>query len=195
MIEPNEWVFPASYGQERIWLASQLQPDSSVYNVVMTIPLPATVDMETATCALRRVVGRHEALRTSFRADGEGLSQVVYREIGVQVAHDPGRDDLRGVAPGEVESRLHALTLAHAQMPFALDRPPLWRARMVRAGADDWRLVLVCHHAICDGASWGILDAELTEICTSAAEGRTPRLPELGIQYADWAVWQRSRQL
>jgi amino acid adenylation domain-containing protein len=195
MIEPNEWVFPASYGQERIWLASQLQPDSSVYNVAMTIPLPATVDMETATSALRQVVGRHEALRTSFRADGEGLSQVVHREIGVQVAHDPGRDDLRGVAPGEVESRLHALTLAQAQMPFALDRPPLWRARMVRAGADDWRLVLVCHHAICDGASWGILDAELTEICTSAATGRTPRLPELGIQYADWAVWQRSGQL
>jgi amino acid adenylation domain-containing protein len=195
MIEPNEWVFPASYGQERIWLASQLRPDSSVYNVAMTIPLPATADMETAVSALRQVVGRHEALRTSFRADGEGLSQVVHREIDVQVAHDPDRDDLRAVAPGEAESRLHALTLAQAQMPFALDRPPLWRARIVRAGADDWRLVLVCHHSICDGASWGILDAELTEICTSAAAGQTPRLPQLGIQYADWAVWQRSEQL
>ncbi|OLB63996.1 MAG: hypothetical protein AUI10_12995 [Actinobacteria bacterium 13_2_20CM_2_72_6] len=178
-----------------MWLASQLQPGSPAYNVVMGIPLPATVDRAAIGSALRRVVDRHEALRTSFRPGDGGLSQVVHREVPVEIAHDPDLDDLRGVAPEEAGARLYARCLAQAQERFVLDRAPLWRARLVRASRDEWSLVVVGHHTICDGTSWGIIWAELNEICASVVDGRPARLPELGIQYADWAVWQRDRQL
>jgi amino acid adenylation domain-containing protein len=196
---PAEWVFPASYGQERLWLASRLQPRSSVYNVVLQIPLPSDVDTATATAALAEVVGRHEALRTSLRAgagaldggrDG-GLAQVVHRAVPVEVVHE----DLRDLPPDRVERRYDELCLADALIPFVLDRPPLWRARLIRVRDDDWRLVVVAHHTICDATSFLNLRAELTELCRAMAAGRAPRLPDLAIQYADWAVWQREKQL
>src|SRR4051812_44792776 len=121
----GEWVFPASYGQERLWLAGRLQPGSSVYNVVLQIALPSDVDTATVTTALAEVVGRHEALRTSLRPGaGDGaLAQVVHREVPIEVVHE----DLRDLPPDRAGRRYDELCLADAQIPFALDRPPLWR--------------------------------------------------------------------
>src|SRR5205823_10654504 len=72
-------------------------------------------------------------------------------------------------------------------------RPPLWRATLVRLSASEWGLLFVAHHTIVDAASQWILRAEIRELCAAAAEGRPARLPELPIQYADYAVWQRNR--
>ena len=178
-----EWEFPASYGQERVWLASQLHPGSSLYNVAMVVPLPAGTGLAAARSALSTVVGRHESLRTSLRTGDDGLLQVVHEDVVV----DLPEVDLRGVGG------FFRHCEAEARRPFALDRPPLWRATVFRVDDDERYLVVVAHHTVCDGTSWAILDAEVTELCRAALAGGPARLPDLGIQYADFAVWQRHR--
>jgi amino acid adenylation domain-containing protein len=177
------WEFPASYGQERIWLASQLAPASSLYNVAMMVPLPAGTDGTVARSALSTVVERHESLRTSFRPGEDGLVQVVHRNIEVGLSEV----DLRGTGG------FFQHCDAEARIPFALDRPPLWRASVVRVRDDERILVVVAHHTICDGTSSAVLHTEITELCRAAIAGRPSRLPDLGIQYADFAVWQRQQ--
>jgi hypothetical protein len=178
-----EWEFPASFGQERMWLASQLLPASSLYNVAMLVPLPAGTDGTIARSALSTVVGRHESLRTTFRPGRDGLVQVVHKSVEVGLSEV----DLRETG-GFLKH-----TDAEARIPFAPDRPPLWRATVVRVRDDQRILVVVAHHTICDGTSSAVLDAEITELCRAAIAGRPARLPDLGIQYADFAVWQRQQ--
>ncbi|MBO3750157.1 amino acid adenylation domain-containing protein [Streptosporangiaceae bacterium NEAU-GS5] len=187
----NEWEFPASYGQERLWLASRLQPDSPAYNLVVPLQLPPGVGAGVAAEALAEVVRRHEALRTCFRVGPDGLRQVVRQDIPIKVPVA----DLSGLPKEHVEAPFEELCRADGLIPFALDRAPLWRARLIQTARNHTWLVIVAHHTICDGASVGILRAELTELCAAAAERRLARLPELPIQYADWTVWQRDKQL
>jgi amino acid adenylation domain-containing protein len=189
------WEFPASYGQERIWLANQMQPGSSVYHVTMTYEVPSTVDCETVVAALRQIVQRHESLRTALRVDGDGtLLQVVHADVPVTVDHDPAHDDLRGLSYADGEARFLARTRVATEEPFALGRPPLWRARLLR-GERGWWLVMVGHHVIVDATSFGVIEAELTELWTAAEAGRPSSLHRLPIQYADWAVWHRQTLL
>jgi Condensation domain/Phosphopantetheine attachment site len=186
---PKQWVVPASYAQERVWFASQLVRGVPVYHVVDDFRLAHPLTAETFRSALRQVCDRHEVLRTSFRADDGGLMQVVHGAVEL-----PLREvDLGGLPEQAQTARVEELIaeLAHAEIP--LDRPPLWRAVLVRLADDAWVVLFVAHHTIVDAASQWILRAELRELCAAAVEGRPARLPELPIQYADYAVWQRNR--
>jgi amino acid adenylation domain-containing protein len=186
---PRAWAFQASFAQERVWLASQRQPGSPLYTLVGLISLPFRVEAADVEAALREVVRRHEALRTCFRVDGGTLVQVVHDTVPVEAA----RLDLSGLPPAEREERLARLHADEGRVPIPLDRAPLWRARLLRFAEADWRLIVAAHHAAFDATSFVNLWAELTELCRAVADGRTARLPELPIQYADYAVWQRQR--
>ena len=177
------WEFPASYGQERVWLASQLHPDSSLYNVAMLVPLPTGTTTAIVRSALSTVVERHESMRTAFRHGADGLVQVVHDTVEVELSEVDLRES----------GGLLRFCDAEARIPFSLDRPPLWRATLVRVRDDGRILVLVAHHTICDGTSAVVVDAEITELCRAAVAVRPARLPDLGIQYADFAVWQRTQ--
>ncbi|GIJ56361.1 non-ribosomal peptide synthetase [Virgisporangium aurantiacum] len=181
-------VFPASIAQERVWLAHHLRPSLPVYNVAMWLPVPDGGDVERLAAALTRLVDRHESLRTSFVGD-VGVVQVVHPAGPVRVPET----DLRSTPPTERDAAFARAARAEATVPFALDRAPLWRARLVRLAGDDARLVFVCHHAVFDGASSDILVRELLEVYAAAGAGREPDLPELPVQCADHAVWQRDR--
>ncbi|MFI7673411.1 amino acid adenylation domain-containing protein [Actinophytocola sp. NPDC049390] len=181
----QEWTFPASYAQERVWLANQLDPDSPVYNVSLPEGLPAGTTVEQATDALAQVVARHEALRTHLRANGEQL---------VQVVHAPEPFTLETVdLTGADEPSAHVLAVAQeqARTPIPLDQPPLWRAKIARMPGDRVALLFVAHHAVFDSHSILVLHKEITELCQAAVDAREPRLPELAIQYADYSAWQR----
>jgi hypothetical protein len=183
------WETPASYAQERVWFASQLTGEAPVYHLVTGIPLAHEVAAETVPAALAAATRRHEPLRTAFRlVDGE-LRQVVHAAVRLPVEHV----DLAGRPADEVGRRVEEILDGLARAPLPLDTPPLWRAVLVRRGEADWLLLLAVHHTVFDAASEPVLRAELVERCAAAAEGRAPDLPDLPVQYADWAAWQRGQ--
>ncbi|MFB9905612.1 amino acid adenylation domain-containing protein [Allokutzneria oryzae] len=180
---------PASYEQERIWFASQFEPNSPAYNISASMPLLGIrLDTERIENLLGIVVARHEALRTSLAIDEHGaLRQTVHDEVELDIDHV----DLRGRERGEAEAKAHDLLRELSLRPIPLDRAPLWRATLVRLADDDHWLLFVVHHAVFDAASSVLLQAELDELCAAAVAGRPAELPALELQYADYAVSQR----
>ncbi len=185
----DSWSVAASFGQERVWIAGQLDPASPVYNLACDVTLPFAITADDVRAALRTVVGRHETLRTALRAEQGTVSQLISAEVAVQVEEL----DLTGLPDAQRTDRLAEICAADVREPVSLDRAPLWRARLVRMGGADWRLCFVVHHAVFDATSMRNFRAELTELCRARAEGRRAQLPSLEIQYADFAVWQRAQ--
>jgi amino acid adenylation domain-containing protein len=208
----RSYAFPASFAQERLWFLSRLDPGLPVHNLNLRIDLPGEIDPGRLRQALAVVVGRHEALRTALAVEDGALAQLVAVELPVAVActdltAEGGRADGRadedagGRADGErelppQERRERAFTelaAREAALPFDPGSAPLWRAHLVRVAERDWRLVFVVHHAVFDARSGLNLVNELMEAYDAIGSGRPPHLPDLPVQYADYAVWQRER--
>ncbi|WP_326820141.1 non-ribosomal peptide synthetase [Streptosporangium sp. NBC_01756] len=185
----REWEAPASFGQERIWLADQMDPASPVFNLPCSFEIPHPFEADEIVATLKAVADRHEVLRTSFRTVDGALRQVVHAEVDLDVrVHD-----LRMLPAEERRSRLFGHLLADAGAAIPTDRAPLWRATAVRTDDARWVVGFVVHHAVFDAASAVILSDEISELCAAAAHGRPADLPELPIQYADYAAWQRDQ--
>ncbi|MFI7115886.1 amino acid adenylation domain-containing protein [Amycolatopsis sp. NPDC049868] len=189
MSDTKEWTFPASFGQERIWLSGQLDPASPVYNLHCQARLDRPLTAEQWRAALGVIVGRHEALRTSFRMDGGALMQVVHAEVPIE----PEVHDLRELPADARDTRLAELVGGVSREAIPLDSPPPWRAQVCRMADDEWVLTFVVHHTVFDAGSVLVLGAELGEACDAVFEGREPKLPELAIQYPDYSAWQRGQ--
>ncbi|MEU3456520.1 amino acid adenylation domain-containing protein [Micromonospora sp. NPDC006766] len=188
MSERQEWAFPASFAQERVWLANQLDADSPVFNIAVPMRFPAGVDAETAIDIVNKILARHESLRTHLRVDDGALVQVVR-------AHEPvtmPTVDLRHLPEAEQTAAFDALRTELARTPIPLDAPPLWRARLIRLD-DSWAVTFVVHHAVFDSHSAVLLYQEVQAFVEAALTGGEPAVPELPIQYADFAVWQRDQ--
>ncbi|MEV4163877.1 amino acid adenylation domain-containing protein [Nonomuraea dietziae] len=183
----GSYVFPASYAQERLWFLSRFDPDVPVHHVNIVIDLPEGADHDRCARALGEMVRRHETLRTALAVEDGSLVQVVMAELPVTLAHT----DLSDLPSEQAEREFDALAGADARLPFQLDQAPLWRARMVRLAEGDQRMVFVVHHAVFDASSGQTFVNELLEIEAALAQGRPHGLPDLAIQYADYAVWQR----
>jgi hypothetical protein len=188
MTEP--WLLPASYAQERIWFANQLVGDVPVYRVMSGVLTGYPLTDEQILDALRQVVVRHEALRTSFRLVDGVLMQAVHAEPTMEISYA----DLSGLPADEVQPRRVELRHAELTKPLPMDRPPLWRAMLIKSsGPYTDRVGFVLHHGVFDGASEVNLRAELAELFAAAAQNRPANLPELPIQYADYTMWHRDR--
>ncbi|WP_244894138.1 non-ribosomal peptide synthetase [Planobispora rosea] len=185
----DEWEAPASFGQERIWLAGQLDPDSPVFNLPFPFDLPYPLEADQVVGVLRALVDRHEVLRTSFRLRDDTLRQVVHS----QAVPDVRVHDLRGLPAAERGRRAMELARAAAAGSIPTDRAPLLRALAVRTEDDFWTVTLVVHHIVSDATSAVILSREMFELCEAALAGRPAELPEPPIQYADYAIWQREQ--
>ncbi|MFI0355758.1 amino acid adenylation domain-containing protein [Actinomadura sp. 9N407] len=182
-------AFPVSSGQERMWFLSRFEPDLAVYNVCLWMPMPQGTEQEHVERALAALAKRHEPLRTTFDFRDGQVVQLIHAEVPAAVT----ATDLGSLAGPEREAEFDRLARSDAAQPFPLDTAPLWRARLVRLDEEDLRLVWICDHTIFDGASSAIFVDELYEVLAAAAAGRPPDLPELRIQYADYAAWQRGR--
>ncbi|MPZ25911.1 MAG: amino acid adenylation domain-containing protein [Micromonosporaceae bacterium] len=189
MSAPTPDAFPVASGQERMWFLACLEPELAVYNVNLWLPLPTGCAPEQARRALARLVARHEPLRTSFSMRDGAVLQLVHGSVPVTVEET----DLRPLPATEREPEFARIARADAARPFTLDQAPLWRARLVRLTDQELRLVWICDHTVFDGSSSDIFVTELLECCAALRERRAPRLAELAIQYADYAVWQRER--
>ncbi|SCL72255.1 amino acid adenylation domain-containing protein [Micromonospora citrea] len=189
MSTAKEWTFPASYAQERVWMANQLDTGSPVYNISSPWRFPAGLTPEQANDVFGRIVARHESLRTHLRSDDGTLTQVVRAAEPVALPVD----DLRGLAGPERDERATELLSELGRTPIPLDAPPLWRARLVRLADDQVVLLFVVHHAVFDSHSAVLFIDELAAFGRAALTGAPADVPELPIQYADFAVWQREQ--
>ena len=177
----------ASYAQERLWFLDRLAPGSAVYNMPLGLRIQGEVSPAGLGAVLGEVVRRHEALRTTFgERDGKP----------VQIIAPPGRwilplADLSGLPEEARAAESQRLAQEELERPFDLQRGPLLRATLLRLGRNEHALLLDMHHIVSDGWSMGVLVHELTALYGAALSGASPTLPELPIQYADFAVWQR----
>ncbi len=184
---PRGGPLPLSFAQQRLWLVDRLEPGSAAYNMPYALRLRGALDVAALRASLDALVRRHETLRTTFEErDGQPV-QVVRGPAPVALT----AVDLRGVR----EAGREAARLAgeEALRPFDLARGPLLRSTLLRLGEDDHVLCFTLHHVVSDGWSRGVLVREVSALYAASTRGEEPRLPELPVQYADYAVWQRAR--
>ncbi|RYZ01108.1 MAG: hypothetical protein EOO73_36565, partial [Myxococcales bacterium] len=179
---------PLSFLQERLWFVHEhLEDQRTTYNITSTMRFAGSGFSASAMrTALTELVARHEVLRTSFRVH-PGATEAV------QVILPPGMVELPvlSVASGEVAAVVGELS----RELFDLQHGPLFKATVLRLAEDVHLLVTNIHHIVMDGWSFGVMLAELQELYRAAAGGEAPSLPALPVQYADYAVWQRARDL
>jgi amino acid adenylation domain-containing protein len=178
---------PLSFAQERIWFLHQLDPGLTAYNLVHSVHLRGTVEPRALERAVAALIKRHEVLRTAFEVDGGTPRQVVHRQVPapfVQV-------DLRRLAPELRDEECERCARVLADQPFDLSRLPLFHMVLIALAEDESILVILMHHIIADGWSMRRVVSELAALYAADREGRPSPLPELPIQYGDFAVWQR----
>ncbi|HVG31078.1 MAG TPA: amino acid adenylation domain-containing protein, partial [Pyrinomonadaceae bacterium] len=182
----RDGALPLSFAQQRLWFIDQLEPGNTAYLLPMAVRLSGRLDAGALGRALGEVARRHESLRTSFVAEGGTPRQVV----GEAVETELPLLDLRDLPEAEREARARLLADEDARRPFDLGRAPLLRASLLRLGEEEHVLLLTMHHIVSDGWSLGVLVRELSALYAAYAEGRPSPLPELPVQYADFAAWQ-----
>ena len=176
-----------SSSQEQLWFLNQLAPRSPVYNVVDLIPLGETFVPDALRKAVKELVRRHEILRTAFSfRDGRPV------QVVMPAADVPLSDlDLSSMPEPEQESEWVRVVHEEGRKPFDLSQIPLLRGTVVHRSRHEHKLLLVIHHIIADEWSMELFHKELTLLYEAFSLGRSPSLPELPIQYADFACWQR----
>ncbi|HYH79588.1 MAG TPA: condensation domain-containing protein, partial [Longimicrobium sp.] len=190
-IEPaaRDGRLPLSFAQERLWFIDRLEPGSAVYNLSAALRLGGALDGAALERSLSEIVRRHEALRTVFaEADGSPV-QVIAPFVGFSLPVE----DLSELGAADREAALRRRAGEEARRPFDLAAGPLFRAALLRLGAEDHVLLLSMHHVVSDGWSMGVLSRECSVLYAAYREGRESPLPELAVQYADYAVWQREQ--
>jgi amino acid adenylation domain-containing protein len=185
--DPRAKYYPSSFSQQRLWFLAQFAPGSPFYNVEAEVPIHAALSTPLIESAINEICRRHEVLRTTFReVDGLVLQRVAPEQL-LRIREL----DLRSLPADERAARKDAIVTDEARRPFDLAAGPLLRVAMIRMDEEHYVFLLTMHHIIADGWSMGVFSRELSEIMTAASSGRTPRLPELPIQYGDFAAWQR----
>jgi amino acid adenylation domain-containing protein len=167
-------------------------PDTSdlpVSGAPLCLRLRGDLDVTALRSALAAVVARHEALRTAIVDREGGLLQVVTREVRVELPliEAEGNDDEERLAAAR------ALVEQQVRTPFTLTNTPMWRAALIRVAPDDHLFLLDLPRMVCDAWSQDVLTRELAELYRSAHDGGAAQLPELPVQYPDYAAWQRDR--
>ena len=185
---PRDRPLPLSFAQQRLWFLDQLEGPSATYNLPSALDLRGSLDEVALRSALAEIVRRHEALRTCLiTQEGEPLQLIT---AVVPASSFPlSRIDLRSSANPNAEAQ--RLAQAEALKPFDLAREIPLRATLIQREAQAWTLLLTLHHSAADGWSMAILVREFVALYGAFREGRASPLPELAIQYADFALWQR----
>ena len=184
---PRQKPLPLSFSQQRQWIIDQLQPGTPDYNVPGAFELRGVLNAAALEQSLGEVMRRHEVLRTSFTT--------VNREPVQAISPAPGASlplvDLSALSEPERQEQVKRLTKAESQKPFDLTRAPLIRTTLSRLEPEQHVVLFTIHHVIFDGWSIGVLIREVAALLESFSVGGSSTLPELEIQYADFAYWQR----
>ncbi len=187
---PREGELSLSFSQQRLWFLFQLEPNNTAYNIATGGKLEGPLDVEALSRSVDVIVRRHESLRTTFgNLEGRPLVRI----------HPPDRDaalplteiDLSSLEPRDRAFHARRIASAEAERPFDLGTGPLFRALVLRSSPREHALLLTMHHIVSDGWSMGLLFQELSALYRGFATGESAVLPDLSIQYVDYAEWQR----
>jgi amino acid adenylation domain-containing protein len=179
-------ITPLSFNQQQFWLLDQASPDPSAYNVQTALRLAGPVDVNKLQCAIDTIVSRHEILRTNIVIHDGSPAQTIADAMTVAMR----LSDLSKLSPEQIELESRRAFSADAGAAFDLTNGPLFRACLLKLNADEHVLILTLHHIVCDGWSINLLLRELTHLYLKGDQ-KSASVPELPIQYADFAIWQR----
>jgi amino acid adenylation domain-containing protein len=182
-------TFPLSYAQRRLWFLDQLEAGNPFYNIPLAVPFTVPINSDVLERSVNEIVRRHEALRTVFRCVESEPVQIILSDLKLRME----AVDVRQLPATAREAEVLRLAAEMAQRPFDLTRGPLLRVALVQRGERDYVFLLTMHHIISDGWSLGVFWRELVTIYNALYAGLPSPLPELPIQYVDFAAWQRDR--
>ncbi|RYZ33473.1 MAG: non-ribosomal peptide synthetase, partial [Myxococcaceae bacterium] len=179
---------PLSFAQQRLWFIDQLEPGTSLYNMPLPLRLTGALDEGALRRSLDALMARHESLRTTFRVEAGQPVQHIHAEASVPFESV----DLTGIAdPEERQAEATRRGFEESRRPFNLEQGPVIRALLLKLDAEEHVLVVHLHHIVSDGWSLGVMVRDVTTFYEAFRQGLAPALPELPVQYADYAVWQR----
>ncbi len=178
---------PLSFSQQALWFLERLSPGTPVFNVTAAVRITGLLDVLALERSFDTILERHEALRTTFPAiDGRPVAV-----IAPHVSTRSGLIDLSALPESQREAEARRLAVVEARRPFELASGPLLRVLLLRLGDREHMVLLTIHHMVTDGWSMGVAALELAALYEDYSVGKAPSLPELPIQYADYAAWQR----
>ena len=180
------YVFPMSYAQRRLWFIDQLEPGTSTYNTPFVLRLTGQLNFQALQKSVNELLRRHEVLRANFRTVKGSPAQVINppQEVELPLL------DLSGVPDAEREQRFLETARKEADRPFNLARDRMVRTSLVRLREDEHVLLMLTHHIVTDGWSRGVVIRELSALYEAFSAGKPSPLPDLPLQYTDFAVWQ-----
>jgi len=184
---PREGDLPLSFAEQRLWFLAQLQEGSTTYNEQEGLRLRGSLQVEVVQRALQEIVRRHESLRTNFKAIDGSPVRVILPKLDLPMPIV----DLQHLPQEKQLTQVQRLGEQAIEQPFDLANEPLLRVTLLKLAADDYVLLLTMHHIITDGWSTGVLSHELEVLYGAYVQGKPSPLPQLPIQYADFAYWQR----
>ena len=184
---PRGGGLPLSFAQQRLWFLDQMEPGNPFYNVPAAVSLTGPLDVAALQRSLGMTVRRHEALRTSFAAQGGQPVQIIAPALAPRLT----LVDLRRVPETRRAAEAQRLSAEAARLPFDLARGPLLRATLLRLDDAEHMLLLTLHHIVSDGWSTRVFVREIVALYDAFSTRRPAALPDLPVQYADYAVWQR----
>ena len=185
--EAEVFIFPTSFAQARLWFLNQLASGNPFYNVSTALRLTGRLNLTALEQTFNEIVRRHETLRTTFvLMEGQPI-QAISPTLTIPLP----LIDLRHLSATEREIQARQLTTTEAQRPFNLTTDPLLRVTLLQLDEAEYLLLINLHHIVADGWSIGVLIRELGAFYTAFLEEKPLLLPELPIQYADFAQWQR----
>ncbi|MBD2625733.1 non-ribosomal peptide synthetase [Trichormus variabilis] len=178
---------PLSFAQQRLWFFDQFEPGSPSYNLPRVVRLQGKLNIDALSESLNEIIKRHEILRTNFViSDGQPI-QVISPSVNLTLPVI----DLQNIRQQQRETELYRLAKEEAQTGFNLTQAPLLRAKLLQLDAEDFVILLTLHHIVSDGWSTDILIREVAVLYTAFCAAKPSSLPQLPIQYADFAIWQR----
>ncbi|MFD2169293.1 non-ribosomal peptide synthetase [Tumebacillus lipolyticus] len=185
-VDRNERL-PLSFAQERLWFLEQLNTESAAYNIPMALRLSGQLDVEALKRSFDQLMARHETLRTTFVVVNGQPEQVIADEREMPFE----QIDLTDMPFESAELQAALAAVEEGNKPFDLTRDALVRTQLLKLAAEEHLLLLTMHHIISDGWSMGVLIDELSKLYGAFRSGAESPLPELPLQYADFASWQR----
>ncbi|HEX6290946.1 MAG TPA: amino acid adenylation domain-containing protein, partial [Herpetosiphonaceae bacterium] len=185
--DPNADI-PLSLAQLRMWVLDRWEPGNPASNIPFAVRLKGHLSIAAFQRSLNEIVRRHEALRTTFRVVNGQPRQIVAPSLAVPLP----LTDLRSLPRADRAAEVQRLTLEHAQYRFDVEHGPLLRAELLWLADQEHVFLLNIHHAVFDAWSVGLFLRELTVLYDAFVQGRPSPLPELPVQYPDFAIWQRA---
>ncbi len=180
---------PLSFAQQRLWLLEQLDPGLAIYNSPCSIAIAGRLDADALARSLSEIISRHEVLRTVFGREGEEPVQIVMAPRPFALASI----DVSTLSADAKTREIERLMRDEVDTPFNLSLDLMVRGKLVHLGSDEHRLLLTVHHIASDRWSFAILMKELAAFYAAFSRGNPSPLPNLEIQYADYAVWEREK--